>query len=239
MSRPLQAIVFDFDGVIANSEPLHLVAFQQALSEDGLELSASEYYERYLGYDDVGMFVAFGRDRGLPLDGGRVAELVARKGDRMQHLLRSGSVLFPGALEFIREAAAAVPIAIASGALRHEIDDILAAAGVEDLFSTIVAAADTAESKPSPAPYRLAFEQLRQRTGRALDPRRAVAIEDSRWGLESARGAGLRLVGVTSSYPAKELPGAELVVNGLGSLTLTALDELCARETQLSAGLRR
>jgi beta-phosphoglucomutase len=67
MSRPLQAIVFDFDGVIANSEPLHLLAFQQALTEDGIELSASEYYARYLGYDDVGMFVALGRDRGLPM----------------------------------------------------------------------------------------------------------------------------------------------------------------------------
>jgi beta-phosphoglucomutase len=109
---------------------------------------------------------------------------------------------------------------------------------VRDLFSTIVAAGDTPESKPSPAPYRLAFEQLRQRTGRALDQRRSVAIEDSHWGLESARGAGLRLVGVTTSYPAEELVSAELVVNGLASLTLDALDDLCARETPLSAGLR-
>jgi len=228
MSRPLQAIVFDFDGVIANSEPLHLQAFQQALAEDGVELSASDYYTRYLGYDDMGMFEALGRDLALPMPEGRVAALVARKSDRMQRLLQSGSVLFPGALEFIREAAAVVPIAIASGALRHEIDEIIDAAGVGGLFAAIVAAGDTPQSKPSPAPYRLAFEQLRERSGRALDPRRSVAIEDSRWGLESARGAGLRLVGVTSSYPAEELTDAELVVKGLGALTLPALDELCA-----------
>ena len=228
MSRPLQAIVFDFDGVIANSEPLHLLAFQQALAEDGIELSATDYYSRYLGYDDVGMFEALGRDRGMSMQSARVAELIARKGDCMQDLMRSGSVLFPGALEFIREAAAAVPIAIASGALRHEIAEIIDAAGVADLFATIVAAGDTPESKPSPAPYRLAFEQLRERTGRALDPRRAVAIEDSRWGLESARGAGLRLVGVTNSYSAGELASAELVVDGLSALTLPALDKLCA-----------
>jgi HAD superfamily hydrolase (TIGR01509 family) len=228
MSRPLQAIVFDFDGVIANSEPLHLLAFQQALAEDGVELSATDYYSRYLGYDDVGMFEALGRDRGMSMQSARVAELIARKGDRMQDLMRSGSVLFPGALAFIREAAAAVPIAIASGALRHEIDEIIDAAGVADLFATIVAAGDTPESKPSPAPYRLAFEQLRERTGRALDPRRSVAIEDSRWGLESARGAGLRLVGVTNSYSAGDLSSAELVVDGLSALTLPALDKLCA-----------
>ena len=178
MRGMLQAIVFDFDGVIANSEPLHLKAFQQALAENGLDLAASEYYSRYLGYDDVGMFEALARDRGIAMNDGQVAALVTRKGERMQDMLHSGSVLFPGVTEFIREAAAAVPIAIASGALRHEIDDIIEAAGVGDLFSTIVAAGDTPESKPSPAPYRLAFERLRETSGRDLDPRRAVAIED-------------------------------------------------------------
>jgi beta-phosphoglucomutase len=227
VTSALQAVIFDFDGVIADSEPLHFRAFQQALAEDGLELSPKEYYARYLGYDDVGMFQAFGEDRAVPMDGARVVELVARKGAKLQAMLSAGSVLFPGAVEFVRTAASAVPIAIASGALRHEIDEVIEAAGVADLFSTIVASGDTPESKPSPAPYRLAFERLRDATGTALDPRRCVAIEDSRWGLESARGAGLRCVGVTNSYPADELTGAELVVSGLQTLTIDALDRLC------------
>jgi beta-phosphoglucomutase len=230
MSRHLQAIVFDFDGVIANSEPLHFTAFKQALDEDGIELTAADYYAHYLGYDDVGVFQAIGRDRGLPMSAARVDELVARKGDRLQALLATGSVLFPGAVEFIRQAADAVPIAIASGALRHEIDEILDAAGIAPLFKAIVASGDTPESKPSPAPYQLAFEQLRAETGETLDPRRIVAIEDSRWGLESARGAGLRCVGVTNSYPARALEGAaELIVEGLGALTLAELDRLVAQ----------
>jgi len=229
MSRNLQAIVFDFDGVIANSEPLHFTAFKQALEEDGIELTAADYYGRYLGYDDVGAFQAIGRDRGLPMSAARVAELVTRKGDRLQTLLANGSVLFPGAVEFIRQAADVVPIAIASGALRHEIDEILEAAGIAPLFKTIVASGDTPESKPSPAPYQLAFEQLRAETRELLDPRRIVAIEDSRWGLESARGAGLRCVGVTNSYPARALEGAaELIVESLGTLTLDELDRLVA-----------
>jgi beta-phosphoglucomutase len=228
MSRALQAIVFDFDGVIANSEPLHLKAFQLALAQDGVELAAADYYAHYLGYDDVGMFEALARDRGIAMNGDAVGALVTRKGQRMQELLRSGSVVFPGASEFIRAAAAVVPIAIASGAMRHEIEEVIDAAGMTDLFATIVAAGDTPLSKPSPAPYRLALERLRESTGRDIDPRRAVAIEDSKWGLESAQGAGLRLVGVTNSYPAHELTGAELVVEGLQSLTLPALDRLCA-----------
>ncbi len=226
MRGGLQAIVFDFDGVIADSEPLHLRAFQQALAEDGVELTAHDYYTRYLGYVDVGAFEALARDRGLALSGEKVAALVARKGTFLRQMMQDGSVLFPGAGEFIRSAAASVPIGIASGALRHEIDEIVDGAGLAPLFAVIVAAGDTPHSKPSPAPYQLAFERLRQATGQALDPRRCVAIEDSRWGLESAQGAGLRCVAVTNSYPAHELHGAELVVGGLRELTLPMLDRL-------------
>ena len=228
MTTALQGIIFDFDGVIADSEPLHFRAFQQTLSEDGMEMSPKEYYARYLGYDDVGMFQAFGEDRGVPMDDARVAGLVTRKGQKLQAMLTTGAVLFPGAIDFIRSAAGAVPIAIASGALRHEIDEVVVAAGVAGLFSAIVASGDTPESKPSPAPYSLAFERLREASATPLDPVRCVAIEDSRWGLESARGAGLRCVAVTNSYPADELTGAELVVSGLKDLTLDALDRLCA-----------
>jgi len=228
----LQAIVFDFDGVIADSEPLHLRAFQQTLAEDGIELSAADYYSRYLGYDDVGLMQVLAADREIAMTDGQVTAFVARKGARLQEMLRGGHVLFPGAVEFIRGAAAEVPIAIASGAMKHEIVEIIGTAGVGGLFTAIVAAGDTPESKPSPAPYLLAFERLREGSGRDLDPRRCVAIEDSRWGLESARGAGLRCVGVTNSYSAAELQGAELVVASLGELTLPALDRLCAKDSQ-------
>jgi len=228
MSRPLQAVIFDFDGVIANSEPLHMMAFQQVLESEGVGLEPRDYYTRYLGYDDKGVFEAVSRDRGQQWSHGHVAALVERKGERMQMMLHSGAVLFPGASHFIREVAAAVPIAIASGAQRHEIVEIIEASGLDDLFSAIVASGDTPESKPSPAPYRLAFERLCAASGKSLDPRRTVAIEDSRWGLESAGGAGLRLVGVTTSYPAHELAGAELIADGLNQLTLAALDRLCA-----------
>ena len=227
MSSPLHAIVFDFDGVIADSEPLHLRAFQQALAQEGIALDRDEYFARYLGYDDVGMFQALARDRGVAMNDMHFTALVARKGEILQAMLDGGEVLFPGAAAFIRSAAAVVPIAIASGALRHEIVEIIEGAGLGDLFTTIVASGDTPESKPSPAPYRLAFEQLRHAAGTPLDPARCVAIEDSVWGLESARGAGLRCVGVTNSYPADQLAGAELIVDGLKALTIPALERLC------------
>jgi beta-phosphoglucomutase len=227
VTSPLQAVIFDFDGVIADSEPLHLRAFQQALAEEGIALDRAEYFARYLGYDDVGMFAALARDRALAMSDRHITALVTRKGEKLQTMLNGGEVLFPGAAGFIRAAAAAVPIAIASGALRHEIVEIIEGAGLEDLFTTIVASGDTPESKPSPAPYLLAFKQLEQASGFNLDPARCVAIEDSVWGLESARRAGLRCVGVTTSYAADQLTGAELVVDGLQALTIPALERLC------------
>jgi beta-phosphoglucomutase len=238
MTSALQAVVFDFDGVIADSEPLHLRAFQKTLHEYGLELSSRDYYTHYLGYDDRGLFEALARDRTVSMSEQQVESLVARKASVLQELLRDERVLFPGAAEFIRAAAEEVPIAIASGALRHEILDILEEAGLGGLFATVVAAGDTLHSKPSPAPYRLAFEHL-QRVAGNLDATRCVAIEDSHWGIESARGAGLRCVAVATSYSREELRGAEFVVDSLARLTVSMLDQLCAqpRSESTSGGL--
>ena len=236
MSGALQAVVFDFDGVIADSEPLHLRAFQRTLAEEGLTLTTEDYFSRYLGFDDVGVFRTLARDRGVAMTDSKVTALVARKGVHLQEMRRAGEVLFPGAADFIRRAADAVPIAIASGALKHEIEEVLQATGLRSCFTTIVASGDTPESKPSPAPYRLAFHTLRDQVDGRLVPDRCVAIEDSQWGLDSARGAGLRCVAVTNSYPASRLTGAELIVDGLQALTLPVLERLIATGTETQVG---
>ena len=225
----LHAIVFDFDGVIADSERLHLRAYQETLAPEGITISNEDYYNRYLGYDDVGVFKAVGRDQGVVMADDRVSQLIARKGQRYESLTAAGEMIFPGAADFIRSAAASVPIAIASGALTHEIEDVLERAGLLPLFPVIVGADQTEHSKPHPEPYQAAFARLRAHTGRDLLAGRSVAIEDSRWGLVSARGADLRCVAVTNTYSEAELRGdAELIVPGLHTLTLDALDALCA-----------
>ena len=225
----LNAIIFDFDGVIADSERLHLRSYQDTLAPEGVTISNEDYLEKYLGYDDVGVFKAVGRDFGIPMDEHRVSELIAAKGQRYESLAAAGEMLFPGAADFIRTAAATVPIAIASGALTHEIEDVLERSGLLTLFPVIVGADQTERSKPHPEPYQAAFDRLRAHSGRDLIASRSVAIEDSRWGLVSARGADLRCVAVTNTYSEAELrTDAELVVPGLHALTLDALDALCA-----------
>lgn len=223
----LQAVIFDFDGVLANSEPLHLQVYQILLADEGIPFTAEEYYANYLGFDDIGVFQALERDKGLRVDG-RMDALMARKTGIFQRLVRTGDVLFPAAGPRLREVASAVPVAIASGALREEIELILDGGGLAALVPVIVAAGDTARGKPAPDPYRKAVELLSAREGRRLDPSRVVAIEDSRWGLDSAREAGLRTIGVTTSYPASDLPSADLILPDVSHVTLDALERLAA-----------
>jgi beta-phosphoglucomutase len=226
----LQAIVLDFDGVVANSERLHLLAFQQALARQGSSVTLSDeaYYQRYLGFDDTGVFRTLGQDVGAPFAPGPLRALVVEKAHRYEALAAAGEMLFPGVREFVRAAAASVPLSIASGALTREIEDVLAQAGLRECFLAVVGADQTPKSKPSPDPYLEAFARMQAAVGRPLSARHTVAIEDSHWGLESARAAGLRTVAVTNTYPADALTGhAELVVAGLGTLDLAALDRLC------------
>jgi beta-phosphoglucomutase len=224
----LQAIVFDFDGVIVDTERLHLLAYQDILAPKGITISSDDYLARYLGYDDVGVFKAIGKDQDLAMDDGRITELCAEKCRRYEELAAAGEMLFPGAADFIRAAAAAVPIAIASGSLTYEIEEILERTGLRPLFTVIVGADQTERSKPSPDPYITAFARLRALSGRDLLACRTVAIEDTKWGLASARGADLRCVAVTNTYSEPELRAdAELVVPGLHALTLDALHGLC------------
>lgn len=224
----LQAIILDFDGVVANSERLHMRAFQEALAPTSLVLTDEAYYERYLGFDDAGVFKALGEDLNAPFTAAAVQALVADKEHRYEVLAAAGELLFPGVAAFILGAAARVPLAIASGAHTREIEEVLVQSGLRQCFLAVVGADQTAHSKPAPDPYLEAFARMQAAVGRPLSARHTVAIEDSRWGLDSARAAGLRTVAVTNTYPAAALLAhAELVVENLGTLDLATLDRLC------------
>src|SRR3954469_10434113 len=222
----LRAIVFDFDGVIANSEPLHFRGYRDVLAEEGIVLTERDYYSRYLGFDDVGAFEAIRRDAGARWGDARIGELVARKALRLEELERDVSVLFPGAADAIRRAAALMPIAIASGARGEEIRRVLVRERLVTCFTAIVAAEDTPVSKPAPDPYLRAVSLLAERLDGLL-ARDCVAIEDSQWGLASARAAGLRTVAVTNTYAAGQL-SADLTISSLPDLDLTRLEALCS-----------
>jgi beta-phosphoglucomutase len=209
----IHAVVFDFDGVLADSEPLHLLAYQEILSHLGVTLTREEYYAQYLGYDDVGVFTALAEVHGWEMNGSRVAALVEEKGRVFDTMIETIDVLYPGAEACIEALAAEYPLGIASGALRPEIEAILRRARLDGQFRFIVASGDTPKSKPAPDPY------LRAAELHGLAPGACLAIEDSHWGIVSARDAGLSCVGIATTYPRTELQRANRIIDSLAEFT--------------------
>ena len=209
----IRAIVFDFDGVLADSEPLHLAATQEVAAELGVELTAEYYYEHLVGYDDAGMFRVMALREGWELNHARMQALVDHKARIFDQMVAARNVMYPGAAEVIGLLEPVFPLGIASGALKHEIELILENAGLGGRFKFIVAAGDTPSGKPAPDPY---IEAARRH---GLPPSACVAIEDSRWGIVSARSAGMKCVGITHTYPAAELTAADRVIGSLEEFT--------------------
>jgi len=223
---PLLGVIFDFDGVIADTEALHLRAYQDILADRELSLSKTDYFDRYLGYDDVGVVTAVARDHGVVLEESELTRLIEAKGHRFEALVSTDRVLFPGSAECIRRLATTTMLAIASGALHHEIEHILTANTLRQYFKVIVAADDVERPKPAPDGYLRAMSQLGQDRS-TPSSRSYVAIEDSHWGLEAARAAGLKTVGITNTYPKSSLTDADVVVDSLSTVDHQFLAALC------------
>jgi HAD superfamily hydrolase (TIGR01509 family) len=216
----IRAVIFDFDGVIADTERLHYAAFRDVFAGRGWTLAEDVYFDRYLGCDDLGLVRDFSRDNALSLTAEDVDELAAAKGRLFSRHLSTGDVLFPHARACIEALAARFPLGIASGALGREIAAILGAAGLLDRFPVIVAADDVTASKPAPEPYLAAAAAL------GVPPAACVAIEDSAPGLQAARAAGMRTIGVTTTSPADALSGADRIVRGLDEVSPGLVDAL-------------
>jgi beta-phosphoglucomutase len=216
----MTAIVFDFDGVLADSEPLHLRVYQQLLEPHGIHLDQATYSAKYLGYDDEGVFQQIAVDYKLLLGDEEIEMLIEEKAMHFEKLVSSGNVLYPSAAACVRRLGAAYPLGIASGALRAEIELMLRGAGLLDAFGFIVSSGDTEQSKPAPDPY------LRAAELHGVPAAACVAIEDSHWGLQSARAAGMRTIAVTHTYPRGTLLEADVVVDSLEEVTVDLIRAL-------------
>lgn len=217
----LAAIIFDFDGTIADSEPLHLAAFQRTLAEElGLELTEREYTERYLAYDDRKLFEVFLRDRERAVSAAQFERLVEAKEAHYARLAGSPPLL-PGAAEMIRNASARWPLAIASGALEHEVRLVLEREGLLPYFSALVTAEKVSRGKPHPDSFAAALEALNRRAGHegGIAPASCLVAEDSLAGIAAGRSAGMRVLAVTTSFGRERLGEADRVVDSLEEVT--------------------
>jgi beta-phosphoglucomutase len=219
LPRP-EAVLFDFDGILVDSEPMHYRAFIEILDPLGMGFPWKEYVQIYMGFDDRDAFREAFRAKGIDLDDANLGKLVAAKSEAFLRGLRAGVTAYPGAVPLIESLhAAGFPLALCSGALRSDIDPILAQLGVARRFDVIVSTDDVRRSKPDPESYALAFARLAERHPTLLAfPEKSVAVEDTPAGIRSAKGAGLRVLAVTNSYGAGELSEADWIVESLESV---------------------
>jgi HAD superfamily hydrolase (TIGR01509 family) len=216
-----RAIIFDFDGVITDSEPLHYEMFRRTLEIEGVPLTRETYDAKYLAMDDKGCFSAAFADHGRALPPEHLATLIERKAALLEAEMRRDARLFPGVATFILDLARHAPLAINSGALRPEIELVLESSGLRAAFSVIVSAEDVSRCKPDPEGYRLALEKLNaaHADGAPIRPEECLVIEDSVAGVESALRAGMKCLAITNSYPAASLARANRVVTTCEGLT--------------------
>lgn len=227
----LRAILFDFNGVLVDDEPIHFELLQKVLQEEGHTLERERYFTRLLGLPDRAALELFLRSQGETPSAERLSRLVARKAAYYQQKMwRQGFPIVPGAAELIEGLAAeGFSLGVVSGALRDEIEAALEQMGLARHFKTLVAAEDVERGKPDPEGYRRGLRELNSLPplpSRLLHPHEVLAIEDAPAGIAAAAAAGLQTLGLAQGYSGGRLEHADRVVAtlaGLGPAELQAL----------------
>jgi beta-phosphoglucomutase len=210
------AILFDFDGVLVNSEPLHFQALAWALDRETINLTESEYYNEVIGVDDKSAIKHFFEKNHRVLDPKTYLRCFTNKLERMRSLIEDRRYrALPGVEEFVRGVWRHYPLAVVSAAVRDEIDAMLIGVSLRDCFTEVVAIEDVTHPKPDPEGYLAAMERLARRQGKTLRPQDCLVIEDSPRVAKRVREEGFVVLGVTTSYPAEKLSDCDHVVPSL------------------------
>jgi HAD superfamily hydrolase (TIGR01509 family) len=224
----IRAILFDFNGVIIDDEPLQLKAYQELMRAEGVPLSEADYYD-CLGMDDATFIRAAFKRAGREAGDEQLQALMERKTEKHRELIEGELPLFPGVVTFVKAAARVWQLGVVSMARRVEIDHVLGRAGLKQAFAAVVSAEDVSACKPDPACNLRALELLNERRRGAGQPPLSAAdclvIEDSPPGVQSARAAGMRTLGVTNTVAGEKLraAGADVVTASLSDWTPDAV----------------
>ena len=221
----LGAVIFDFDGVITDSEILHLRAFNEVLADYGIEITTKDYYKDYLGLTDFDCFESLINEGRLKISAGEIENLVEHKNRVFEKLAKGEGRIIEG-VQMLKQND--IPMAICSGALLVEIELILEEAKLRCFFEVIVSAEDVKKGKPEPEGFLLALQKLNEKRQSPILADQCVVIEDSHWGLEAAKAAGMHTIAITNSYDAEQLAMAEKIITRLSGLSIGDLQQLCA-----------
>jgi beta-phosphoglucomutase len=230
----LRAVIFDFDGVITDSEILHFRAFNQVLRQYGIELTKQEYYKTYLGFNDADCYGLLINQGLLKAEMEQISNLIEEKKQIYKELARTEGKMIEGVRDFLTLLEEnSVTMAICSGSLLTEVEMVLEDTGLRDLFEVIVSGEQVRKGKPDPEGFLLTLKRLNSNvnSGQAENhilPSECIVVEDSHWGLEAAKAAGMHTIAVTNSYGAEQLSMADKIVNQLNELSIDDLQQLCA-----------
>jgi HAD superfamily hydrolase (TIGR01509 family) len=209
-------VIFDFDGVLVNSEPLHYLAFHEVLAKEDIELSEAEYYNEMIGFDDRGAFNHIFKLHGRALDPKTFLRVMTLKTEKMRDLIEGRRDLaLPGAEEFVRGLWRNYPLAVCSGALREEIELMLEAAALRDCFSVIVSAEDVTVGKPDPQGYLLTSKLISDKLKRPTKPADFLIVEDAPTVIQSVKKVGFPTLAVATTYRIEKLSDADWAVPSL------------------------
>jgi beta-phosphoglucomutase len=235
----LRAIIFDFDGIIVDSEPLIMRLTQRMAALEGWTVSEEDYYTHYLALDDRGVIEYLYRSHGCPIDHARRDELVGWKFRLYAEAIREGLPPLAGAIEFVNKVAARFPLAIASGSLRSEVEHLLRKLGLREKFAVITTADDCDRSKPDPEIFFMALARLqqmpafnsgtngemgkRERPSAPLRAAECLVIEDAPAGVRAAQAAGMKCLALAHSRPAEALQHADWVCREFADVDLESI----------------
>ena len=222
----LRTIIFDFDGIIVDSEPIIMRLTQEMAAREGFAVTEDDYYQDYLALDDRGIVEHLFASHGRPVDHARVEELVNWKSRVYGNIIEDGLPTLPGAIDFVRQAAKTYPLAIASGSARSEIEHLLTKLGLRELFQFIASADDCKRSKPDPEVYLKAvagMNTLPQFQQSPLLASECLAIEDAPGGIQAAHAAGIRCIGLAHSRATENLAHADWAFGGFEGVDLKAI----------------
>jgi HAD superfamily hydrolase (TIGR01509 family) len=225
MTSRLKGVVFDMDGVIIDSERTHYLAICEAMGE-GMKQSYETFLAKCTGRDERFAMGRLAELSGIEYDEELFQKWSFRKGRAYARLVSREAQAMPGAVELVLATAKQLPIALATGSRRADVDaafEVLAEGRLKGLFQSIVTSSEVAKPKPDPETYARAVSEM------GLQPEECWAIDDSPNGVASAWSAGLRVIGISGIHAPEALAQAERVESSMRQISLHKLQDWFAR----------
>ena len=202
----IKAVLFDMDGVLSNTEPLHLNTFKKLFAERGIMLTDTDV-KSVFGKLDEDILRELFKKKGMKEN---VAVWALRKRKMMIPILKKAKIqAFPGVEKLVKTLAKSYALGLGTSSSHEELDVIMDKLSLKRYFKVIFGREDVEKHKPDPELYQKLCDALNAK------PNECVVIEDSVSGIMAAKRAGMRCIAVKNSFPASKLKQADVVVERL------------------------